>query len=267
MTTRRERLEAKATKRDQWAASAERASEAHYNRSHAAIAGIEPGQPILVGHHSERRHRKALDRSWAAMGASVEASERAQHHARKADGLRRQLDNSIFSDDADAIEKLEAKIAEETAAAERCNAINRAWRKGGRELVAEKFGEGTAKVAERSAASYSWLRTKPFDATSNRAEARRCKLRIEEIKRRQAKSEQAEAAGGVAIAGCEHVSVTFAEKPDWEVRRDLKAAGFRWSGGSWWGYRSKLPESVSELVEEGAEATSAEPAEGQAAAE
>jgi hypothetical protein len=42
--------------------------------------------------------------------------------------------------------------------------------------------------------------------------------------------------------------VTFAEKPDREVLDSLKAADFRWSGGSWFGSASKLPESVKALT-------------------
>lgn len=43
------------------------------------------GQPILVGHHSEGRHRKDLDRSWSAMGKSVEYSNKAEAHESKAE--------------------------------------------------------------------------------------------------------------------------------------------------------------------------------------
>ncbi|WP_244296368.1 DUF3560 domain-containing protein [Pseudoclavibacter terrae] len=44
----------------------------------------EGGEPIKVGHHSEGRHRKALDRAWSSMGKSVEANEAAEEAERRA---------------------------------------------------------------------------------------------------------------------------------------------------------------------------------------
>lgn len=38
-------------------------STSRFNRAMGALAPIPPGQPILVGHHSERKHRNAIERS------------------------------------------------------------------------------------------------------------------------------------------------------------------------------------------------------------
>jgi hypothetical protein len=62
-------------------------AEAESDKAHGAVAGIPFGQPILVGHHSERRHRAALKRSDAAMGRAVQAhrdSEATANVARSA---------------------------------------------------------------------------------------------------------------------------------------------------------------------------------------
>lgn len=75
----------RAERRQGWAAGAARKSHEYFERSEQAVAGIEPGQPILVGHHSESRHRKALDASWSNMGKAVECSDKAQEHARIAE--------------------------------------------------------------------------------------------------------------------------------------------------------------------------------------
>lgn len=62
----------------------ERAQEAHerseqaYNRSNAIVSMIPLGQPILVGHHSEKRHRRDLDRMGRAMDTSVAESRKGQ---------------------------------------------------------------------------------------------------------------------------------------------------------------------------------------------
>lgn len=59
-------------------------SKAAYERSNAAVAGIPLGQPIMVGHHSEKRHRAALARSWSAMDKSVEESKKADYWKQRA---------------------------------------------------------------------------------------------------------------------------------------------------------------------------------------
>lgn len=60
---------------DRHAARAERlagqAAAAH-QASEDAVAGIPFGQPVLVGHHSQRRHERAIRRSRAKLGQAVE---------------------------------------------------------------------------------------------------------------------------------------------------------------------------------------------------
>ncbi|HAS8195794.1 TPA: DUF3560 domain-containing protein [Vibrio vulnificus] len=52
-----------------------------------SISGIEPGQPILVGHHSERKHRKALERSDAAMEKASKMADMATYWNYRARGV------------------------------------------------------------------------------------------------------------------------------------------------------------------------------------
>ena len=75
----------RAERRQEWAAGAAKKSHEYFERSEQAVAGIEPGQPIIIGHHSEKRHRKALDTSWSNMGKAVECSDKAAEHARIAE--------------------------------------------------------------------------------------------------------------------------------------------------------------------------------------
>lgn len=60
-----------------------------YERSHQATAGIPMGQPILLGHHSQRGHEKAIERSHALMDKAIEAQDRASYWTRKADHAER----------------------------------------------------------------------------------------------------------------------------------------------------------------------------------
>ncbi len=43
------------------------------------------GEPIKVGHHSEKRHRALIERNWNRMGKSVEFAERAKEAEQKAE--------------------------------------------------------------------------------------------------------------------------------------------------------------------------------------
>ena len=54
-------------------------SQEYRERVEQAVGGIPFGQPILVGHHSERHHRKAIEKADAAMNKSVEAAKYADH--------------------------------------------------------------------------------------------------------------------------------------------------------------------------------------------
>lgn len=74
----------KAERRLGWAASAEQKSEAYYNASNKERDFLSLGEPIKVGHHSERRHRKAIEDAWNNMGKCVEFSDKAKEHEYKA---------------------------------------------------------------------------------------------------------------------------------------------------------------------------------------
>ena len=92
-----ERAKAKAEKYQDWADAANRRSNEAFERSEKAVAGIPMGQPILVGHHSERTHRSAIDKSLAAMGKSVEEMHKAEAHESKAAYWERMADKIDLS--------------------------------------------------------------------------------------------------------------------------------------------------------------------------
>ena len=92
LETKRARGIERAERYEDWADSARKQSTAAYDRSSAAVEGIPMGQPILVGHHSEKRHRAAVDRSARAMDKSVEHTDRARGHAFKAASARHQAE-------------------------------------------------------------------------------------------------------------------------------------------------------------------------------
>ena len=130
MSTTRERKERRRDRREEWAESRDRKAEEAHDASTAATAQIPLGQPILVGHHSQRRHERAIDRSQKQASKSVEHRNMAERHRSKADGIARQLDTSIYSDDDDAIEALSERIAKAEASRDRIKRYNASARKG-----------------------------------------------------------------------------------------------------------------------------------------
>lgn len=74
---RRERFEDRAN-----AATAR--SNAAYQASGDAVKGIPLGQPIFIGHHSERGHRRALERSDNGMRRSIQEQKKSEYYAGRA---------------------------------------------------------------------------------------------------------------------------------------------------------------------------------------
>lgn len=80
-----ERAKKKAERLQTAAINAESKSSAYFKRSHEITDNIPMGQPILVGHHSEKRHRVDLEKSWNALGKSVEMSQKAESYESRAE--------------------------------------------------------------------------------------------------------------------------------------------------------------------------------------
>lgn len=74
-----ERKLEKAARYETYATNAEARAESRYNNARAIGSHIPFGQPILVGHHSERRHRRDIERIDNNMRKSVEESEKAEY--------------------------------------------------------------------------------------------------------------------------------------------------------------------------------------------
>ena len=76
--------------------------------------GIPFGQPILVGHHSEKRHRKTIERADNAMRKSVEEAEKAKEYASRAEYWESKA-NEINLSMPESIEFYEYKLEEAKA--------------------------------------------------------------------------------------------------------------------------------------------------------
>jgi hypothetical protein len=108
-TNAQTRAEAKAARYNTWAAAAENKSTQYYEASQEGRDFLSLGEPIKVGHHSEKRHRALIDRNWSRMGKSVEMSKKAEAHESKADYWARKA-NDINLSMPESIEYYEYKV-------------------------------------------------------------------------------------------------------------------------------------------------------------
>jgi hypothetical protein len=242
--TRRERIEAKLEKREEWA-------EGRAGKAAALRARNEPFRGDYAfntqpGHIPERaRVIRRTEKAWEHDGM-------AAHHRGKAAGLKRMLDETVFSDDPDAVEALEARIAEREAERNRVKRFNATARKGKPDysILTEEERADLLRTAQVAA----WQLGKgggfpPYKLAYLGAQIKKDRERIAQVKAQQARTARAEAAGGVLVEGLpgsDWCSVTFDEKPSRELINKLKTAGFWWRGGSWHGKRADLPEEVSD---------------------
>ena len=143
-------------KRERLERAADRASDgatAAYQRARAATAGIEFGQPILVGHHSEGRHRNAIKRSDNAMRKSCELSKAAEDLTRRAESVGT---GGISSDDPEAIAKLADKRTDLERQRDLMKAINAAFKKGDDAKLLALTGKGLEAWTAAVAGNFSW---------------------------------------------------------------------------------------------------------------
>jgi hypothetical protein len=129
--TYRERREARAEQLREWADRREAKQPAldQAARADEATTGIPFGQPILVGHHSEGRHRAAIARMDRAMSAAVENGRKAESMAGRADEIEAQAAAAIYSDDTDAVDRLREKLERLEAERDRIKTYNATCRK------------------------------------------------------------------------------------------------------------------------------------------
>jgi hypothetical protein len=223
------------------AAKAESESNSAFNTAHSLGSVIPMGQPILVGHHSEKRHRNHLKKMDNAMRRSVEADEKQKYYMGRAESLLNST--AISSDDPNAIDKLTEKLERLEGLQELmkdCNAIIRSRRNATdkvTELMALGMKEGTA-VKLLDTANFGGPGFPRFSLTNNGATIRATKERIEYLTKMAAIGDQEEDINGVRYVvnqADNRVQLFFPGKPSDEVRAKLKGAGFRWapSVGAW----------------------------------
>lgn len=104
-----ERAKQKAERYSNWATSAENKSNSYYESSNEGKDFLSLGEPIKIGHHSEKRHRALIERNWSRMGKSVEYSNKAEQHESKAEYWEKRA-NDINLSMPESVEYFEYKL-------------------------------------------------------------------------------------------------------------------------------------------------------------
>lgn len=230
------------------AVKAQKESESSFNTARKMLSVIPMGQPILVGHHSEKRDRRYRDRIDKTFRKGIEAQGKAEYWADKAKAA--ESNNAISSDDSEAIRKLKAKIDNAEQEQQRMKAINAAWRKAGKPGPDDQ--DSWRKIADvlqmtindfdriRVAMGRDPLGRPPFSfhLANNNANIARMKKRLTKLEGAQGQESTEEKHGDITlIRNVEEnrIQLIFPGKPELETRKILKSNGFRWapSQGAW----------------------------------
>ena len=220
---RRDRLQGRADK-------ARTKSESHFKRSDDAVAGIPMGQPILIGHHSEKRHRAALARSHSNMRHGIDESKKADRLESRAAAVGT---GGISADDPEAVRKLKEQLAATEQAQDKMKAANKALKKGDDDAL-RALGFTDKAIAGLKEPDFGGRAGFPAYALSNNgANIRRLKKRIEELEKAAARipRDDIEGEGWTITENAElnRVQIIFDAKPGPDIRQALKSNGFRWA--------------------------------------
>lgn len=219
------------------AATAGASARAAFDRASAIGERFYGGQPILVGHHSERRARADQERMHAAASRGVEESKRAAALARRAAGVGTA---GVSSDDPDAIAKLEAELARERSAQERDKRLNQILRRHAKagpdaQVAALVYLAISEQLARQLVTPDELGRVGiPDYAIKNRgANIRRIEKRIAELRAKAAAPAREPIVGqGYAIVedrDANRVQIRFDARPPAATIAVLKSRGFRWA--------------------------------------
>lgn len=181
---------------------AKKEAEARSNSTANRILMMTPGQPIIIGHHSERKARKLHRQAEYDIRKSIELSDKSDYYEAKARHVEKS--NAIYNDDPKAIEKLKEKL-------------------------------------ERLENERNSIKARPhetWELTNVTGNIRETKLRIKRIEEQeQLVFPDIKFKGGKAIHNKEinRIQLIFDEKPNEEIRNKLKRNGFHWSRneGAW----------------------------------
>lgn len=199
----KERKEYKKLRYEELAQKAKEKSEQYMNSNTNRLLQIVPGQPIIVGHHSEKKHRRLIEKAHNDIRKSIEEDNKSMYYANKVEVVEN--NKAIYNDDPNAIEKLKDKLE---------------YLEKKRELIKADENHTTWQLQNIGAT------------------IREVKRRIQKLERLEnIEFSDREFNGGKIIHNKEinRIQIIFDDIPSEEIRSQLKHRGFHWSRieGAW----------------------------------
>lgn len=243
--TREEKRQRRVERYERLAEKAQQESNTAFEKSHKMSEIIPFGQPILVGHHSERRDRRYREKIDNTMRKSVQLDEKAEYYKSKAEAAAN--NTSIYLEDEDAVERLTEKLEGLKRSQEIMKAVNKIVRdkKKTREEKIEAIKANG--LSERQAEEVmtpncmGYIGFASFSLTNNNANIHRVEDQLKRaIALRETETTEETINGVRVVRNTEEnrLQLFFKGKPDEETRNKLKHNGFRWSpfNGCWQSY-------------------------------
>lgn len=236
MNSYEERQEARCERYLERAEKARTESREGWQRAREMSEVIPFGQPIHVGHHSEKRDRAYRARIRATSEKAFRLDEKADYYEQKA---ARVGTGGISSDDPDAIEKLKEEAARLKDKQERMKAANRAVRmkdtaKGDAKL--REMGLTEESITKLREPIYGRIGFPAWEISNNGANIRRIEARIKELEQRAGREPEHIVTDLYELKVEDNrVQFIFDGKPGEDVRSILKHHAFKWSPsrGAW----------------------------------
>lgn len=233
MNAYQEKLKAK---RERYLVRAESASQEATNRFNSsnvkAVIGLQ-GEPIKIGHHSEGRHRRLLEKADKDMQKGCEAVDKAKYYENKAASVGK---GGISSDDPDCIEKLKEKLANLQNLQERMKSANKAIKKNDDEAL-KALGYNEAQIISFKNPDFCGrIGYASYQLTNNNSNIKRIKDRIASLEKMAvAEDVEQEYDGFTYKEEDNRAQFVFPDKPSEEIRAILKNHSFKFSPsrGAW----------------------------------
>jgi len=242
--------DARIARYEKYSENAQARSNEAYERQQAIGSHIPMGQPILVGHHSERGARRDQARMHNLMDRSVEEQKKAEHWESRAASASKS--KAVMSDDPEAIEKLKDKLDKRTKLQDKYKVLNAAVRlknavEGDRRLT--KIGLSEDQIKELREPDFCGRVGIPrYMLTNNNANINTLRKRIAALEAMDARQPFDFSIGEIEVKEEEgQVRVYFPCRPDEATRKKLKTSplALKWSRFSEAWVRKITPTFVS----------------------
>jgi hypothetical protein len=213
------------------AAKKEKESDQLWEEANKMASAIPMGQPIQVGHHSEKWDRRYRQKIHDKSRKSIQVSQQAKYHSDKAEAIDN--NDAIFSDDPDALPKLQEKLKGLETLQEFMKFANSCIRKKDKTaFLAHPLGTEERWTKLHIPDCFKCIGFAPYKLTNNNANIQRLKKRIatqEAAAKLEAKEETINGVRLLQNTDANRVQLIFPDKPEGNIRAYLKKSGFRWS--------------------------------------